>query len=91
MASINGTGLATGVSAGSTTIQATSGAINGSTGLTVTTGLTLVSIAVTPVNPSISVGTPQQFAATGTYSDGSHQDVDKFGDLELDESRGGDH
>ena len=75
VATINGTGLATGVSPGTTTIQAASGAINGSTGLTVTTGVTLVSIAVTPVNPTISVGSPQQFAATGTYSDGSHQDL----------------
>ncbi len=35
----------------------------------------LVSIAVTPVNPSIVVGGRQQFTATGTYSDGSHQDL----------------
>ena len=35
----------------------------------------LVSIAVTPVNPSIVVGGQQQFTATGTYSDGSHQDL----------------
>ncbi|HEY5176453.1 MAG TPA: Ig-like domain-containing protein [Terriglobales bacterium] len=75
VASINSTGLATGVSAGSTTIQAASGSINGSTGLTVTAGVSLVSIAVTPVNPSIAVGAPQQFTATGTYSDGSHQDL----------------
>ncbi len=75
VASINSTGLATGITAGSTTIQATSGAINGSTGLTVTAGPTLQSITVTPVNPSIMVGSPQQFAATGNYSDGSHQDL----------------
>ena len=75
VATINSTGLATGVSAGSTTIQAASGATTGSTTLTVTSGPTLVSIAVTPVNPSIAVGAPQQFAATGAYSDGSHQDV----------------
>ena len=36
-------------------------------------GPTLQSIAVTPVNPSIMVGGQQQFTATGTYSDGSHQ------------------
>lgn len=36
---------------------------------------TLVSISVTPTNPSISVGAHQQFTATGTYSDGSHQDL----------------
>jgi hypothetical protein len=35
----------------------------------------LVSIAVTPANPSITAGGQQQFTATGTYSDGSHQDL----------------
>ena len=38
-------------------------------------GPTLVSIAVTPVNPSISTGNQQQFTATGTYSDGSRQNI----------------
>ncbi len=38
-------------------------------------GPVLASIAVTPVNPSILVGGQQQFTATGTYSDGSHQDL----------------
>ncbi len=38
-------------------------------------GPSLVSIAVTPANPSIAVGAHQQFTATGTYSDGSHQDL----------------
>jgi hypothetical protein len=36
---------------------------------------TLVSITVTPANPSISVGSHQQFTATGNYSDGSHQNL----------------
>jgi hypothetical protein len=62
-------GLATGVAPGTTTITATLGSISGSTGLTVTA--TLVSIAVTPANPSIPSGTTQQFTATGTYSDSS--------------------
>ena len=75
VATINSTGLAMGASAGNTTIQAASGAINGSTGLTVTSGPVLVSIAVTPVNPSIALGNQQQFTATGAYSDGSHQDL----------------
>jgi hypothetical protein len=35
--------------------------------------VTLQSIAVTPANPSVAVGTLQQFVATGTYSDGSTQ------------------
>jgi uncharacterized protein YjdB len=67
-------GLATGVLAGTTTVTATSGAISGSTSLTVTP-VALVSIAVTPANPSVAKGLTQQFTATGTYSDGSTQDV----------------
>src|SRR5262245_8012090 len=37
--------------------------------------LPLRSIAVTPSNPSVTVGSTQQFTATGTYSDGSTQNV----------------
>ena len=33
--------------------------------------VTLLTIQVTPANPSITAGNTQQFAATGTYSDGS--------------------
>jgi O-glycosyl hydrolase len=36
---------------------------------------TLTSIAVTPPNPTVAVGTAQQFTATGTYSDASAQDL----------------
>jgi hypothetical protein len=36
---------------------------------------TLSSIAVTPANSTIQVGTTQQFAATGTYSDGNTQSI----------------
>ena len=35
------------------------------------TAATLVSIAVTPAHPSIAIGSTQQFAAAGTYTDGS--------------------
>ncbi len=74
VATITGAGLATGVSAGSSTIQAASGTITGSTSLTVTAP-TLTSIAVTPANPSIAIGATQQFTATGTFSDGSQQNL----------------
>lgn len=74
VATISASGLATGVAAGSSAITATLGSISGSTTLTVTAG-TLVSIAVTPANPSVSVGTTQQLTATGTYSDGSTQNI----------------
>jgi hypothetical protein len=66
-------GLATGVTAGTTTIKATSGSISGSTTLTVNPSL--ASIAVTPAAASIALGTSQQYTATGTYSDGSQQNL----------------
>ncbi|MGH9493743.1 MAG: Kelch repeat-containing protein [Candidatus Sulfotelmatobacter sp.] len=39
------------------------------------TGPTLQSIAVTPASPTIATGAKQQFTATGTYSDGSTQNI----------------
>jgi trimeric autotransporter adhesin len=67
-------GLASGESPGSVLVIATLGSISGSTTLTVTNA-TLLSIAVTPVTPSVPKGSTQQFTATGTYSDGSTQDI----------------
>lgn len=72
-ATITTKGLATGVAAGSTTITATSGGVNGSTSLSVRITPALISIAVAPVNPSVAVGNTLQFTATGSYSDGSTQ------------------
>src|ERR1700722_1536487 len=74
VATITSAGLAKGVGAGSSKIQATSGAVTGSTTLSVTAA-TLTSIAVTPANPSISAGATQQFTATGTFSDASTQNL----------------
>ena len=67
-------GLATGNAVGQSTVTATSGNVQGSTTLTVTAAM-LQSIAVTPANPSIVVGTAQQFQATGTYTDSSTQNL----------------
>ena len=67
-------GLATGVSPGVTTISATFAGLAGGTQLTVTPA-TLTSIQVTPANASNALGTTRQFAATGTYSDNSTQDL----------------
>lgn len=66
-------GLAQGIAPGSVAISASFASMTGSASLTVTP--VLVSIAVTPADPSISVGANQQFAATGTYSDSSTQDL----------------
>ena len=67
-------GLATAVGLGTATVSATSGGVTGVTTLTVTDA-TLVSIDVTPADPSIADGTTQQFTATGVYTDGSTQDL----------------
>lgn len=74
-ATINAAGLATSTSApGTTTISASSGGISGSTLLT-NGSATLASIAVTPNNSSIATGATEQFTATGTYTDGSTQNL----------------
>jgi uncharacterized protein YjdB len=76
VATISAGGLATGVAAGTSKIQGASGAISGSTILTVSATVpTLVSIAVTPANPSISTSATEQFTATGTFSDNSTQNL----------------
>ncbi len=74
--SVGSYGLATSSGSGIATVSATSSSISASTTLTVTaSGATLVSIAITPANPNIALGTTQQFTATGTYSDGSTQNL----------------
>jgi uncharacterized protein YjdB len=67
-------GLATSTDLGSTTITATFNSISGSTTLTFSPA-SLVSITVTPTNPTISLGTAVQFTATGNYSDGTTQNL----------------
>ena len=67
-------GLLTAVSQGGATISASLDGIVGSTAVTVT-GVTLVSISVTPANPAIANGTGIQLTATGIFSDGSTADL----------------
>jgi len=72
---INRQGIATGVAAGTVTI---SGSINGQTPATATltvSNATIQSITVTPALPTIALGSAQQFAAIGLFSDGSSQDI----------------
>lgn len=70
VASISATGLASSFVAGTTTIQAQLGSQTQSTTLTVSV-VDLVSIAITPANPTIAKRTSVRFTATGTYSEGS--------------------
>ena len=69
-ASVTNTGIATGTAAGSVTVTATSGTVNGNAALTVAPPA-LVSIAVTPATVSVVRSANQQFTATGTYTDAS--------------------
>jgi trimeric autotransporter adhesin len=76
MATISTSGLANGIAKGASTITAAFGAVSGSTALTITgTGATLQSISISPSPVSLLPNESQQMTATGTYSDGSTQDV----------------
>ena len=66
-------GVALGALAQKVTIKATSGSIVGSNLLTVSDGL--ASIAVTPSAPTITASTTETFTATGTFQDGSSQQI----------------
>jgi trimeric autotransporter adhesin len=74
IANVRQSGIAHGKKSGSVTISATASGVTGTTTLTIGTG-TLQSIAISPVNPSVVVGSTQQFSVTGTFSDGTSQDV----------------
>lgn len=69
-------GIARGIAAGAVTITAATGGKSAAATLTVTSA-TLVSIAVTGADPDgiIAKGTSNQFTATGTYSDGTTQEI----------------
>jgi len=72
--SANIPGLASGVSAGTATISATSGTVVGTAPLVVTAA-TLTSIDISPDDQSIPIGGQVQYTVTGTYSDFSTQDL----------------
>lgn len=73
-ATVSSTGMVTSKAQGLTTITATYSGISGNTTLTVTAPV-LASIAVTPASASIPLGTGVQLTATGTYTDGSTQNL----------------
>jgi 6-phosphogluconolactonase (cycloisomerase 2 family) len=73
VATISTSGLATSLTAGTTSITATVGSI-ASPGVTLTvTPPVLQSVSIAPLSASIQVGQTQAYTATGSYSDGSHQ------------------
>jgi uncharacterized protein YjdB len=67
-------GLVTGSAAGTATITATQAGISGTAMVTVTPPV-LTSIAVTPADQTIPNGGTIQLIATGTFSDGTTQDL----------------
>ena len=66
VASVNTGGLVSGVSPGTSTITASSGAVTGSA--TVTVSLNVSSITVTPKDASIAQGDSEQYTAMGSYN-----------------------
>ena len=74
ISTLTASGLATGIAVGPATVTATLGSLAGSTTLSVTPAV-LASITLTPLNPSAPLGATQQFTATGTFTDGTTQDL----------------
>jgi hypothetical protein len=66
------TGMVNAQTTGATTITATTGAVGASASLNVAG---LVSLTVAPANPTLAVGSGQQITATGTFADGSMQNL----------------
>jgi phage tail sheath protein FI len=68
------TAQAAGIGAGATVISAVSGVLTGQANLLVT-GSTLTAISVAVTNPTIAMGQTVQLSATGTFADGTTQDL----------------
>jgi hypothetical protein len=75
IATVAANGVVTPVTKGTVTISANSGPFHGSTSITVIPNLSVNSVAIMPVNPSVPNGLNQTFVSTATYSDNSTQDV----------------
>jgi len=67
-------GLVAALTSGNSVISAKYGQLSGSANLTVTSA-TLKSVAVTPINSALVVGTQEQFVAIATFSDNTTQNV----------------
>lgn len=71
---VSNVGLATAKAQGATNVFASSGAITGSTGLSVSAA-ELSSISISPASPSIALGSSLQLSALGSFTDGTSQDL----------------
>ena len=77
VASINSTGLLTGIKLGTASVRATSGSVFGSTGVTIA-NKPVASVTIQPLTQTLSLSlgpTTVQFTATATYRDGTTGDV----------------
>jgi len=74
-ATIQNSGLATGVAPGSVTITAASAGKTGTATLKISAPATLASVDISPLNPTIAANGTQQFFANATYSDNTMRDV----------------
>lgn len=76
IAAVDGFGLATALSPGTTTISGTAEGAAGDASLTVLpAGVVALSISLTPPTQTLETGSSQQFAAAVQFSDGSTEDV----------------
>jgi trimeric autotransporter adhesin len=66
------TGIVSGLAPGQATITATLGAVSATAAVTVTNA-SLTSITLSPPHANVTLGSSQQFAAAGNFSDGSTQ------------------
>ena len=76
VASVSSSGVVTAAAIGTATISATpvGSTVTGTSKIKVTSA-TLVSVAVSPTNPTVIAGISEAFDATGTYSDGTTDDI----------------
>jgi len=74
VATVSSSGILKGLSAGTSSITASSGTVSGSTTVVVTVA-GLASIQVTPTSASTLSGQTQQFQAMGTLQNGQQQDI----------------
>jgi len=73
VAAVDSSGVASAVGHGTATITAASGSVSASTPVIVEG--TLSSIQVTPASDAVLAGTSQQFTATGSFSDGTTENL----------------
>ena len=78
IATVSGvSGVVNGVAPGAATITASFGGISGTISLNITNAV-LTSVQITPANPSISLGSSEQFVATGMFNDGTTEILTNF-------------